>query len=175
MLLKTEIEESYRNGRIVIEPFNPLHVGPNSYDVRLGDKLCIYTNKYLDCKIDNPTETITIPKEGLILEPGILYLGHTMERIGSDYYVPMYDGRSSMGRLGILSHISAGVGDIGFKEQWTLEISVIHHIKIYPGIRIGQVHFHNINESHNNFNNHYKGKYYDQQGPQSSKSYLDKY
>uniref|UniRef100_UPI003751FEE2 dCTP deaminase n=1 Tax=Flavobacterium sp. TaxID=239 RepID=UPI003751FEE2 len=146
-------------------------------DVMLGDKLCVYdfsTVSYLDCKLDNPTKIILIPQEGLVLQPNILYLGHTIERIGSEYYVPMYDGRSSMGRLGIQSHISAGVGDIGFKEQWTLEISVMHPIKVYAQMRIGQIHFHKIEDKYNNFKNHYKGKYQQQKGPQSSKSYLDK-
>ena len=182
MLLKSQILEGYRNGKIHIEPFTESQIGPNSYDVRLGDILCVYNVindvindviNYLDCKKNNPTKTIKIPDDGYVLQPGVLYLGNTVECIGSDYYVPMYDGRSSMGRLGILSHISAGVGDIGFKRQWTLEISVIHPVKVYKGMRIGQVHFHVVNEEYNRVENRYSGKYCDQNGPQPSKSYMD--
>lgn len=174
MLLKSQILEKYRNGKIHIEPFTESQVGPNSYDVRLGDKLCVYdVENYLDCRTNNATKTIEIPDDGYVLQPGILYLGNTMECIGSDYYVPMYDGRSSMGRLGILSHISAGVGDIGFKKQWTLEISVIHPIMVYKGMRIGQVHFHMVDEEYNHVENRYNGKYCEQIGPQPSKSYMD--
>jgi dCTP deaminase len=79
-----------------------------------------------------------------------------------------------MARLGIESHISAGFGDIGFVGNWTLEITVVHPIKIYPGMRIGQVYFHEVSQKHNLPQYRYKGKYKHQiTGPQESLAYLD--
>ncbi len=173
ILLKRQIEENYTNGKIIIEPYNPDQLGPNSYDVRLGTTLKVYDEEILDVKSKNNVTTIKIPEEGIILKPRTLYLGNTIEAIGSDYFVPMYEGRSSMARLGIQSHISAGFGDIGFKNNWTLEIVVIHPIKIYPGMKIGQIYFHVVNTKYNTPQNRYNGKYGDQKEPQETRSFLD--
>lgn len=176
ILLKEEIINRYNASKVVIDPFRIENVGPNSYDVTLDKKLLIYDFskiEYLDCKKNNPVKEIIIPEEGFILQPGNLYLGNTVESIGSDKFVPMYEGRSSMARLGIQSHLSAGFGDIGFCKQWTLEICVVHPVKIYSGIRIGQVYFHRINDIENHAKNRYSGKYLNQQGPQQSLSYKD--
>lgn len=177
ILLKSEILSGYNDGSIIIEPFNEENLGPNSYDVRLDDKLIVYDMErcgVLDYKQQNPVMILHIPPEGLVLQPNRLYLGTTIERAGSNFYIPMYEGRSSMARLGFQSHISAGFGDVGFKDKWTLEITVIHPLRIYPGIRIGQIFFQNVNQSSNDVLSLYKGKYIDQNGPQPSKSYLDK-
>ena len=173
ILLKDEISDNHKNGNIHIQPYNPDQLEPNSYDVRLSNILKVYDNFPLDVKKNNKCNSFIIPEEGFVLQPGILYLGSTVESIGSDYYVPMYEGKSSIARLGIQSHISAGFGDIGFKQKWTLEIIVVHKVKIYPNMKIGQICFHNINEKYNREENRYNGKYTDQQGPQPSKSYLD--
>jgi dCTP deaminase len=179
ILLKDEILNEYQNGNIHIEPYNISQLGPNSYDVKLGNTLKIYNNvmdngeMILDVKTNNNTMTIDIPEEGLVLRPGTLYLGTTVEAVGSDHYVPMYEGRSSMARLGIQSHISAGFGDVGFKSKWTLEIIVIHPVRIYAGMKIGQIYFHTINQASNIKTNRYNGKYKYQNDPQQSKSYLD--
>jgi dCTP deaminase len=183
ILLGEEIKEKYKEGKIHISPYNESQVGPNSYDVRLGNTLKRYLDYdydkgqwkecILDVKKPNKTKTIVIPDSGLVLEPGKLYLGTTVEEAGSDYFVPMYEGRSSLARLGVMSHLSAGFGDIGFKAKWTLEISVMQKIRIYPGMRIGQVYFHNVNQKYNIPENRYQGKYQTQSDPQESKSYLD--
>lgn len=173
MLLKAEIINEYKAGRIIIEPFNIKNVGPNSYDVTLGNTLKVYTCEVLDVKRENQTQTIQIPKQGIILEPFKLYLGSTVEKAGSDYYIPCYDGKSSQARNGIMSHISAGFGDIGFKSNWTLEIVVIHPIRVYAGMKIGQIYFTDVNQKFNIPANRYNGKYVDQPLPQASKSYLD--
>jgi dCTP deaminase len=174
ILLGAEIKSEYDKKNIVIEPYNEEHVGPNSYDVTLSDILKTYDlvsgKSCLDSKKANKTITHMIPEKGYTLLPGKLYLGATVERVGSDCYVPMYEGRSSMARLGIQSHISAGFGDIGFKSHWTLEITVVHPVKIYPFMRIGQVYFHKVSKANVQL---YDGKYVDQKGPQESKSYLD--
>lgn len=127
----------------------------------------------MDCKTLNPTKNIVIPPEGFILQPNVLYLGTTEEKVGSDFYVSMYDGRSSMARLGISSHLSAGFGDIGFKTNWTLEITVVHPTKIYPRMTIGQVFFHKIDPNYNTVKNRYNGKYQNQTDAQESLSHLD--
>lgn len=200
ILLGTEIIEEYSKGKVVIEPFNENHVGPNSIDVTLADTLLTYEHCeivrknginyvekvehpwgadewFIDMASENKTYELKIPNDGLVLKPGILYLGATNEACGSDYYVPMYEGRSSMARLGIQSHISAGFGDLFFKSNWTLEITVVHPTKVYVGRRIGQVYFHNVHEDVRNTlvdaGKHYQGKYTNQPKPQASKSYLD--
>jgi len=178
ILLKQEILDGYNNKDISITPYDECNIGPNSYDVQLGEKLLVYDFskiQYLDCKQDNPVKEIHISNTGYVLQPGILYLGNTIEYIGSTRYIPMYEGRSSMARLGIQSHLSAGFGDIGFDRQWTLEISVVHPVKVYSGMRIGQVYFHRINDQYNTDENRYKGKYVNQSGPQQSLAYKDIY
>lgn len=176
ILLKNQIIAEYINRRITIDPYDPKQIGPNSYDVRLSPTLKIYSfseRDYLDCKQSNIVETIEIPKDGYILEPGILYLGSTVEKVGSDNYIPMYEGRSSMARLGIQSHLSAGFGDVGFASNWTLEIAVIHRTKVYPNMRIGQVYFHEIDQNSNFELCRYNGKYSTQVLPQESLSHMD--
>lgn len=173
LLLHNQIINEYHNDRIRIAPFNFKQVGPNSYDVTLSPLLKIYTNDVLDMKIQNPTKTIVIPEEGLVLEPNELYLGSTNEAIGSDYYIPGFEGRSSVARLGIQGHISAGFGDIGFKSNWTLEITVVKPTRVYPNVKIGQVFFNVVDQKFNTVENRYNGKYVDQKEPQESKIYLD--
>jgi len=181
ILLREQIREEYEVGRIVIKPYDSRKLGPNSYDVSLSDELATYNlkskfsprNHYLDVRGNNQTTSFKIPKEGYKLMPGILYLGCTVEAIGSDYYIPMYEGRSSMARLGIQTHISAGFGDVGFKAQWTLEIIVTHPVMIYPNMSIGQIYFNKIDNEYNFPQYRYNGKYATQVGPTSSRSYLD--
>ena len=172
ILLKEEIRNGYKDGLIKIVPYNEQQLQPNSYDVTLSPILVVYTEETLDMKKNNATRTIEIPEVGYILQPGVLYLGSTNEKIGSDYFVPMYETRSSVARLGIFTHM-AGFGDCGFKSNWTLELSVVHPIRIYPNVRIGQICFHNVNQHYNLAANLYRGKYHDQKEPQASKSYLD--
>lgn len=199
VLLGSSIIEEVKKGKIIIEPFNEDNVGPNSVDVTLSNQLLTYvpcrivkdengnniveriTNPwgdgFIDMAEDNTAHTLEIPEDGLVLQPGILYLGSTNEKAGSDFFVPMIEGRSSMARLGLQIHVSAGFGDINFKSNWTLEITTIHPLKIYANARIGQVYFHEVNEDERkklfDCGNEYNGKYTNQPGPQKSKSYLD--
>lgn len=167
-----DILKAMEDERIIIEPFDLSQLGPNSYDVRLGDTLLVYKEVLLDVKEPNRIEKITIPEEGLILYPGELYLGHTVEYTECDNgIVPMYEGRSSMARLGIQSHISAGFGDAGYKGNWTLEINVMMPVKVYKGMRIGQVYFHQLNTP---AKNPYFGKYFNAYKVMSSKSWEDR-
>lgn len=142
ILLKSKIEEEIKNGNITIKPFDKSKLNPNSYNLTLNNKLLVYTEDVLDMKKQPKYEILIIPEEGLILEPGKLYLGMTNEFTHTDKYVPMLEGRSSIGRLGMTIHITAGFGDIGFGGNWTLEIMCIHPIKIYPNVDICQIYYH---------------------------------
>ena len=124
MLTGNEIKLQVAAGRITILPFSLENIGPNSYDVHLADELLAYKEAVLDPRQDNRYRTIKIPPEGLVLLPGRVYLGKTVEYTESPYHIPMDEGRSSLGRLGVFSHVSAGFGDVGFKGTWTLELVV---------------------------------------------------
>lgn len=166
MLTGNEIRIQVEAGNIVISPYDPACIGPNSYDVHLGDELMVYTEAVLDARENNRTRTIPIPPEGYVLKPGRLYLAKTREYTESLYHVPMYEGRSSLGRLGVSSHITAGFGDIGFRGNWTLEISVVQPARIYPGMRIGQLYWHKPDGA---VLQRYCGKYQDATDPVGSR------
>ncbi|NLG32846.1 MAG: dCTP deaminase [Syntrophomonadaceae bacterium] len=168
-MILSGIEIKKRLGReIIIDPFDERQLNPNSYNLRLFSELLVYEDKILDMKKNNPAKQIIIPREGLVLEPHRLYLGRTLEYTKTDKYVPMLEGRSSIGRLGLSIHITAGFGDVGFSGYWTLEIYCIHPIRIYPGIEICQIYYHTISEPYERYTS---GKYQNNQGIQTSKIY----
>lgn len=139
ILSDRRILEEIEKKSIVIEPFHRACLGTNSYDVHLGKHLATYTDRVLDAKKHNKIEHFEIPKEGYILEPGTLYLGVTEEYTETHNHVPFLEGKSSTGRLGIDIHATAGKGDVGFCNTWTLEISVAQPVRIYAGMPIGQL------------------------------------
>ncbi len=165
ILTGEEIRKQVSLGKIYIEPFFKENLNPNSYNFRLGDKLKIYTEKVLDSAKNNAFKEITIPKEGLVLEPNKLYLGNTIEEIGSDFFVPIMQARSSFGRLGLYIYLNSGFGDLGFKRRWTLELEVVQPLKIYPNMEVGQISFW---EARGKIIL-YKGKYKDSIGSETSK------
>lgn len=171
MLTGNEIRIQVKSGNIKIEPYYPENIGPNSYDVHLSDELLVYTGAVLDPRQDNQYRAIKIPPEGLVLIPGRLYLGKTVEYTESPYHVPMYEGRSSLGRLGVFSHVSAGFGDVGFKGTWTLELVVAQPVRIYPGLRVGQLYWHNPDGE---ILRRYDGKYQNQTNATPSRLYQDR-
>jgi len=148
MILSGKEIERLQGKEIHIDPFSSEQLNPNSYNLRLHSELLIYQNQLLDMKQDNPVEKVSIPQEGLILEPGRLYLGRTAERIRADYHVPVLEGRSSIGRLGILVHFTAGLGNIGSDGYWTLEISCVQPVRIYPDVEICQIYFQELRGEH---------------------------
>ncbi len=139
ILSDKKILEAIDNGDIIIEPFNREHLGTNSYDVHLGSRLGTYRDKVLDAKKHNKIDIFEIGEEGYVLEPGILYLGVTEEYTETHHAVPFLEGKSSIGRLGIDIHATAGKGDVGFCNHWTLEISCVHPVRVYRGMPIGQL------------------------------------
>lgn len=155
---------------IIIEPFNEEQLNPNSYNLRLNNRLLVYNNNLLDMKQNNPVSEIIIPEDGLILEPNKLYLGSTVEYTETDCYVPMVEGRSSIGRLGLFIHVTAGFGDVGFKGHWTLEIFCVQPIKIYPNVELCQTFYHSIEGKYDRYNS---GKYQGNKGVQPSMLYKD--
>ncbi|MEO0445476.1 MAG: dCTP deaminase, partial [Verrucomicrobiota bacterium] len=120
-------------------PFRRACLGSNSYDVHLGANLARYTAAILDAKKHNEVEHFQIPEEGLVLTPGLTYLGVTQEYTETHAAVPFLEGKSSVGRLGIDIHATAGKGDVGFSNYWTLEISVTQPVRVYAGMPIGQL------------------------------------
>jgi dCTP deaminase len=155
---------------IFIEPFNERQLGPNSYNLRLHNELLVYEDGVLDMKKQHAVKKIMIPEEGLVLQPGKLYLGRTMEHTKTTHHVPMLEGRSSIGRLGMFIHITAGFGDVGFNGFWTLEIFCVQPIRIYPGVEICQIFYHTIE---GDFTRYMSNKYQDNIGIQPSLLYKD--
>ena len=142
--------------RIVVEPFDRARLGSNSYDVALGPRLLVYeteepilrpdgrvffpgTPTVLDVRQRNPTLAIDIPESGIVLHPGQLYLGSTVERTESRGFVPVLCGKSSLGRLGLTAHVTAGFGDESFCGYWTLELTVVRPLRIYAGMLVAQI------------------------------------
>jgi len=157
-------------GDIKIEPYEEGQLNPNSYNLKLHNELLVYDTNELDMKTPNQSHLITIPEEGLLLTPGKLYLGRTMEYTATENLVPMLEGRSSVGRLGLFIHVTAGFGDVGFKGFWTLEIHCVQPIKIYSGVEICQIYYHSLEGEHEEYKS---GKYQNNAGIQPSLLYKD--
>ncbi|MCH2044617.1 MAG: dCTP deaminase [Saprospiraceae bacterium] len=154
------ILEAIRKEEIVIEPFDRSCLGTNSYDVHLGKYLATYNNRVLDAKQHNEITSFEIPEEGFVLQTDTLYLGVTQEYTETHNAVPFLEGKSSVGRLGIDIHATAGKGDVGFCNTWTLEISCTQPVRIYAGMPIGQlIYFAIEGEIENYYNKKKNAKY----------------
>lgn len=134
-----QILQAIDNGSIVISPFERENLGSNSYDVHLGRAMATYKSPVLDARLHNEVDRFELPDEGYVLQPERLYLGVTEEYTETHKHVPFLEGKSSVGRLGIDIHATAGKGDVGFCNYWTLEISVRQPVRVYPGMPIGQL------------------------------------
>nr|DAS58551.1 MAG TPA: dCTP deaminase dUTPase [Caudoviricetes sp.] len=187
MLTGKEIKRLIGTGQINISDYDEKRVNPNSYNLRIGNKIGYYPMNeyheyashdidheypiyYLDSKKENEMEVVTIPDDGIILTPGMLYLASTMEKVKADGVIPCISGRSSMARLGIEIHRTAGFGDIGADMKWTLEITVVHPVKIYPGQELCQIYFEYPDGEYEN----YHGKYQGSETLVKSRSFMDK-
>lgn len=189
ILTGPEIKRQIGKGNIVIDPFDPKLVGPNSVDLHLGDKLLVYADRrYRKCIVDpippyphayaidsrDPPETVEVPllrADAWLLVPGRVYLGSTREYTETRGFVPYVDGRSSLGRLGVFCHVTAGRGDNGFKGEWTLELVVVEPIVLYQGQRIAQLTFHTVEGPQVLYGatNNTSGRYQGDRGPQPVK------
>ncbi len=138
-----EIKQQMKIGNIFVTEFDEHRLNPNSYNLRLSSELRVYDNTagYMDINKENDTISMNIPSEGYALLPGILYLARTVEYTETHRFVPMLEGRSSLARLGLSVHITAGFGDIGYCGVWTLEMSVIQPLIIYPNVEVAQIYY----------------------------------
>jgi dCTP deaminase len=160
ILTDKDILQEIEKGTIVIQPYDRSCLGTNSYDVHLGKHLAMYTDEIIDAKKHNQIRHFDIPEEGYVLLPGRLYLGVTEEYTETHAHVPFLEGKSSVGRLGIDIHATAGKGDVGFCNTWTLEISVSQPVRIYHNMPIGQlIYFEVKGEIENLYNKKPNAKY----------------
>lgn len=169
ILTGEEIKKEYELGRIRISPFSSDQINPNSYDFRLGNVIKTYKNNILDPKVKQETNSVIIDENGLTLFPDKIYLGHTFETMGSDFYVPIIRAKSSIARLGLFVHVTADLIDIGSYNEWTLQLHAVQPVKIYPKMLIGQVTFWKVQGEIKL----YKGKYQGSKGPYESQIYKD--
>jgi dCTP deaminase len=169
ILTGKKIIEEVANKKIEISPFNEKKVTTNSYDLTLGNTLIRYTCDVIDPKCEAPYEEIIIPEEGLVLQSGEFVLGHSNERIGSDFYVPLIHGKSGTARMGLFVHVTADLIDIGSHGVSTFQLFATLPVKLYPNMLIAQVSFWVP------FGDIvlYKGKYQNSKGPRPSMTYKD--
>jgi len=160
ILSDKEIAAAIAQKEIVIEPFREDCLGTNSYDVHLGKYLARYKDHILDARKHNKIEHFEIPEDGFVLHPNTLYLGATEEYTETHNTVPFLEGKSSVGRLGIDIHATAGKGDVGFCNYWTLEISCTHPVRVYAGMPIGQLIYFVVSGDINNYYNKKKNAKY---------------
>lgn len=144
MILTGEEIRRQLGSNIVIDPFDARQLNPNSYNLTLHNEIMTYEEVVLDMCQPSRIRRITVPEEGLVLSPNQLYLGRTVERTETHNLVPMIEGRSSVGRLGLFVHVTAGFGDVGFCGYWTLEMFAVQPVRIYPGVRICQIFYHTV-------------------------------
>lgn len=169
ILTGSEIAHQVKQGRITIDPFDVRQLNPNSYNFRLGPTLKIYTDRVLDVKKPNPVEEMALTPDGIILQPDRIYLGSTVEVMGSEHFVPIIRARSGIARLGLFIHVTADLIDIGSINQWTLQLHAVQPIRIYPEMLLGQVTFWRPEGAIEP----YAGKYQGSRGPQESRIHLD--
>jgi dCTP deaminase len=144
MILTGQAIRERLDSDIHIDPFDERQLNPNSYNLTLHNELMVYEEVVLDMAKANRVRRIEIPADGLVLNPNQLYLGRTIERTVTHNLVPQIEGRSSVGRLGLFVHVTAGFGDVGFAGYWTLEMFAVQPVRIYPGVPICQIFYHEI-------------------------------
>ena len=170
MILSGEEIRENLGTNIVIDPFDPSRLNPNSYNLTLHNEIITYEEVVLDMRKNNRVRHMTIPESGLVLEPNRLYLARTVERTETHNLVPMMDGRSSVGRLGLFVHVTAGFGDVGFAGYWTLEMFAVQPVRIYPNVEICQIFYHQICGE---INEYQSDKYQNNHGIQPSMLYKE--
>lgn len=141
LLSDRDILNEIKRSDIQIDPFDVDNLGSNSYDLHLDETLKVYTDEVLDSRGEPSVEELTIPEEGLVLEPGRVYLGSTLEWTRTRHLVPRLEGKSSMARLGVSVVSDGGFGDVDFEGCWTLELSVRQPVRIYPEMAICQISY----------------------------------
>jgi dCTP deaminase len=151
MILSGEEIRRHLDRNIVIDPFRDENLNPNSYNLTLHNELLVYEEVVLDMRHSNRTRRIVVPDDGLVLSPNQLYLGRTVERTETHNFVPMIEGRSSIARLGLFVHVTAGFGDVGFRGYWTLEMFAVQPVRVYSGVQICQIFYHQLCGDHTEY------------------------
>ena len=144
MILSGQQIESRIDDDIIIDPYDPKQLNSNSVNLTLHDELMTYEEVVLDMRKANRVRRIPIPQDGYVLKPNQLYLARTVERTETHNLVPMLEGRSSVARLGLFINATGGFGDVGFCGYWTLQMFAVQPVRIYPGIPICQIFYHEI-------------------------------
>lgn len=184
LLSDRDIRAEIDSGRVVLDPWDPTMVQPSSVDVRLDKYFRLFDNhKYpvIDPAADQPDLTRLIdvdPNEGFVLHPGEFVLGSTLETVAlPDDLAARVEGKSSLGRLGLLTHATAGFVDPGFSGHVTLELSNVATlpIRLWPGMKVGQLCFFRLSSPAEHpygsatYGSHYQG----QRGPTASRSFAN--
>jgi dCTP deaminase len=170
MILSGEEIRRLHGSEIVIDPFDPARINPNSYNLSLHDELLVYEEVVLDAASPNRFARIKIPADGLTLNPGQLYLGRTAERTRTEQLVPRIQGRSSLSRLGLFICPGGSLGSVGYCGTWTLEMFVIQPVKIYPAMQVCQIYFHQLAGE---IGDYAHGKYHNSSDIEPSQMYLE--
>lgn len=170
MLSGIEILKQVELGNIEIIPFNKTQVNPNSYNLTLGKELFVYTETELDCAKINSGKSFVIPPEGFVLQPGEFYIANTNEYTKTHSFIPQISGRSSIGRIGLTVHLASGFGEVGFEGKWTLILSVLVPVRVYPDMQIGQIYYFPVTGE---YEKKYKGRYQTLTSSSGSKLYQD--
>ena len=139
MLLSGQEIKRRIGNELSIEPFDESRLNPNSYNLSLHNELLVYEEVVLDTASPNRYRRIEIPDDGFTLQPGMLYLGRTAEFTQTNGCVPMIQGRSSLGRLGLFINPGGSMGDVGYRGTWTLEMHCVQPVRIYAGTQICQI------------------------------------
>jgi dCTP deaminase len=180
ILSDVDIRKEIESGRIVIDPFDPAAIQPSSIDLHVDDRFRVFANSrypYIDVKKEMPglTEVVEVADpDPFILHPGEFVLGSTLERVAiPDDMVARLEGKSSLGRLGLLIHSTAGYVDPGWDGFLTLELSNVANlpITIYPGMKIGQISFFRLSTPAERpyGSTETRSKYQGQRGPTASR------
>jgi dCTP deaminase len=169
ILTGKSIEEFVRNGDISISPFSKNNITTNSYDLTLGCQFIRYSEEVMDPKKENKYDIIECGPEGILLSKGDFLLAHSIEKLGSNKYVPIIHAKFSIARLGLFVHITADLIDIGSFGCVTFQLHSTLPIRLFPGMKIGQVTFWKpLGEIIP-----YSGKYQGSVGPRASMAYSD--
>ncbi len=182
LLSDRDIKAQLDSGRVVLDPYEPAMIQPSSIDVRLDRFFRLFDNHkypFIDPAEDQPDLTRLVevePDQSFVLHPGEFVLGSTYEAVTlPDDVAARLEGKSSLGRLGLLTHSTAGFVDPGFSGHVTLELSNVATlpIKLWPGMKIGQLCFFQLSSPAEKpyGSAEYKSRYQNQRGPTASRSF----
>lgn len=157
ILTGTEIDKGVRSGHICIYPYEDRFIEPNSYGFHLAPSIICYEDTVLDPMRKPAERRLAIPEEGLCLQPGVFYLGSTVETMGSDYYAATLYANRSVSTMGMWIQFSAPLGHTGAVIPWTLEIKVSFPMMVYPGMLIGKIAFWSPQGNREIYNGKYTG------------------